>query len=148
MRRLIAAALVLSVLGSVFAVAPVAAATYTASGSCSWIDPDSGLGMVMGYPAISSATKTEAQAYVDTMRVDCKSHGGKLDATIIEESEPVTYTASGSCSWIDPDSGLGMVMGYPAISSATKTEAQAYVDTMRVDCKSHGGKMTSTLTKT
>jgi hypothetical protein len=82
MRRPIAAALVLSVLASAFAVAPVAAATYTASGTCAWIDPVWDIGMWKDYPAMPFATKAEAQAYVDTMKVDCKSHDGKLTSSL------------------------------------------------------------------
>jgi hypothetical protein len=82
MRRIIAAALVLSVLGGLFVAAPVLGATYTASGSCQWIDPVWGLGMWKDYPEMTFATKTEAQAYVDTMKVDCKSLGGKLTSSI------------------------------------------------------------------
>jgi hypothetical protein len=84
MKRVIAATLVLSVLGSLFAVAPALGATYTASGSCSWVDPVWGLGMVKGYPEMTFASRDEAKGYVTEMKADCGALGGKLSSTITQ----------------------------------------------------------------
>lgn len=62
MRRVIAAALALSVLAGLFVAAPALGATYTASGYCVHTDPGSGLGMVFYYQDGTSGTRSEAVA--------------------------------------------------------------------------------------
>lgn len=145
MRRVIAAALTLSVLGGLFVVTPVLAGTYTTYGECTWTEKGSPFGMWMDYPEETFYSLAAAEADVQAMATDCKSRHGTLTSNLTTVVA-AQWKAYGTCSWRERG-GMGMWMDYPAQTYATRAGADSYVQYMAADCKSRRGKLTTSITE-